>query len=268
MNTPLVSIIVPCYNQAKYLDDALESVLNQKYSNWECIIVNDGSSDKTEIIAAKWLKKDDRFQYLFQKNAGLSTARNNGIEKASGEYILPLDADDMVSSDYINSAVKSFMEDPELKLVYPEVEKFGEETGLLSVPDFSRITLARQNMIICSALFKKNEWKKVGGYDPNLIYGLEDWEFWIAILQNGGNVKKLQIRGIYYRIKKISMSKAITAEEILWTENYVLKKHPRFFISNYNAIVQELQDLEYLLKSEKFLLNCLFKRILNFTFFK
>jgi glycosyltransferase involved in cell wall biosynthesis len=268
MIIPLVSIIVPCYNQANYLNDALESVLNQSYPNWECIIINDGSEDNTEELCSLWIKKNKRFKYLFQENSGLSAARNYGIQNAKGEYILPLDADDMVGRNYIFSAIKSFKEEPKLKIVYAEVEKCGKESGLLIVPDFSLKALARGNMIVCSAIFKKTNWKSVGGYDTNLVFGLEDWEFWIALLKNGGEVKKLPVIGIYYRIKKSSMSRNITSSEIQWTENYVLKKHPRFFLSNYDAILQELQHLNYLLKSEKFLFNHLLKRILKFSFFK
>ena len=89
---PLISVIVPCYNQAQYLDECLQSVLDQTYTDWECIIVNDGSPDNTEDVAKKWVEKDTRFIYLSKENGGLSSARNAGIEIAKGEWILPLDA--------------------------------------------------------------------------------------------------------------------------------------------------------------------------------
>ncbi|MFV8358229.1 glycosyltransferase family 2 protein, partial [Flavobacterium sp. XS1P32] len=92
MNNPQVSIIVPCFNQAQYLSEALKSVLEQTYENWECIIVNDGSPDDTKQIAQKWVEKDSRFKYIFKENGGLSSARNEGINYAKGTFILPLDA--------------------------------------------------------------------------------------------------------------------------------------------------------------------------------
>lgn len=76
LNLSLISVIVPCYNQAQYLDECLQSVLDQTYQNWECIIVNDGSPDNTEEIALRWTKKDSRFRYLKKENEGLSSARN------------------------------------------------------------------------------------------------------------------------------------------------------------------------------------------------
>ena len=83
----LVSIIVPCYNQAQYLPETLQSVLDQTYTNWECIIVNDGSPDATEAVAQEWCEKDHRFIYLKKENGGLSSARNAGLKIAKGDYI-------------------------------------------------------------------------------------------------------------------------------------------------------------------------------------
>ena len=83
----LVSIIVPCYNQAHFLDEALQSVLSQTYTNWECIIVNDGSPDNTENIAEKWLAVDSRFKYIKKDNGGLSSARNIGIKMSKIEQV-------------------------------------------------------------------------------------------------------------------------------------------------------------------------------------
>jgi glycosyltransferase involved in cell wall biosynthesis len=93
MSNLLVSIIVPCFEQAQYLDEALLSVLDQTYTHWECIIVNDGSSDNTEEIAKRWVEKDGRFLLINKNNEGVCIARNTAIEKAKGVYILPLDAD-------------------------------------------------------------------------------------------------------------------------------------------------------------------------------
>jgi glycosyltransferase involved in cell wall biosynthesis len=91
-----ISVVIPCYNQARYLPDALRSVLAQTYNNWECIIVNDGSSDDTEQVSQEWLKKDNRFRYLHKQNGGLSSARNAGLMQARGEYMQFLDADDVL----------------------------------------------------------------------------------------------------------------------------------------------------------------------------
>lgn len=102
----LISVIVPCYNQANYLEECLQSVLNQTYKNWECIIVNDGSKDNTEDIAEKWVKKDNRFRYLYKENGGLSSARNAGTDMAKGSYIQFLDSDDMILPEKFEKSMK------------------------------------------------------------------------------------------------------------------------------------------------------------------
>ena len=107
----LVSIIVPCYNQAIYLTECLNSVLNQTYSNWECLIIDDGSPDNTFEIANLFIEKDKRFKYFKKENGGLSSARNFGIKQSFGEFILPLDADDKIHQDYISEVVKIFVKD-------------------------------------------------------------------------------------------------------------------------------------------------------------
>ena len=103
--SPVISIIVPCYNQAQYLPETLQSVLEQDYRHWECIIINDGSPDNTEEVALEWCSKDERFKYFKKENGGLSDARNYGIKHSVGKYILPLDSDDKISKDYTLEAI-------------------------------------------------------------------------------------------------------------------------------------------------------------------
>lgn len=270
-----ISIVVPCYNQAKYLDEALRSVLDQNYNNWECLIVNDGSPDNTEAVAKRWCEKDSRFRYIYKENGGLSSARNCGVSQAKGKYILPLDADDKLGPDYAAMAVQSFQENDSLKIVYCKVEKFGEEQGLWLLPDFSRNVLVRGNMIFCSAMYKKADWVAVGGYDENLIYGLEDWEFWIALLKTGGEVRCLNYLGFYYRIKKESMLGSLNTTQRIFSENYVQTKHLDFVLSNYDAVVEsnrilmkKIKKIESDFESEKILLNALLYKIFRIKLFR
>jgi len=163
MQQPLISVIVPCYNQAQYMDECLQSVLDQTYQNWECIIVNDGSPDDTEEVALQWTEKDTRFIYLKKENGGLSSARNAGIEIAKGEWILPLDCDDKIGSQYLELASAQF--DKDYTIIYCEAEFFGDKEGKWELPVTSIKELAIQNTIFCSAFFKKLDWVLVGGYE-------------------------------------------------------------------------------------------------------
>ncbi len=275
MSNYLISVIVPCYNQAQYLDDALQSVLNQSITDWECIIINDGSTDKTEAISNKWIKKDSRFKYLFQDNSGLSSARNLGIKNADSEFVLPLDADDKIGENYLELAYKAFQENKDLKVVYCEAKKFGDSNELWEFPEFSLYNLSKTNMIFCSALFRKKDCETVGGYDVNMIYGWEDWEFWISMLKNGGLVKKIDSVQFYYRVKNHSMLKAMDVEKTRKTEAYLSIKHANFFVEqlgSFSSLLRETEkvkkDYDEKLKSEKFIINAFFKKFFGFTIFK
>lgn len=269
-----ISVIVPCYKQAEFLEDALGSVLDQSFENWECFIVNDGSPDNTKEIANKWLALDPRFKYLEQTNLGVGAARNFGISHAIGKYILPLDADDKISSDYVALALNAFLEDTSLKVVYCKAEKFGNEIGISQLKQFSLFNLSRENMIFCTAMFRKEEWKRVGGYDSNMIHGLEDWEFWIAILKNGGGVKCLDIVGFYYRIKLESRQTQISSENYKNLFEYMSIKHADFFVQQYGsfmqmqtALEQKTTEYEYKLKSEKFAIDVFCSVFFGFSIF-
>jgi len=274
MNNPKVSIIVPCYNQAQYLSEALQSVLEQTYENWECIIVNDGSPDNTKEVAQEWVKKDSRFIYLYKENGGLSNARNAGIVIAKGEFILPLDADDRIGKDYLKFAIEEFHKDESLKIVYCKAKKFGEKNEEWRLSDFSLEALARDNMIFCSALFRKSDWKFTGGYDTKMIYGLEDWEFWIALLKGGGNVLKLDYIGFYYRIKSNSMVANLEREKRKFLFEYISVKHADFFVKQLGSFMYLDSEIkktksEFIdkLKSEKFVIDLFSNTFFGFSFF-
>jgi len=101
-----VSIIIPCYNAEKYIGQCIESVLNQTYTNYECIVVDDGSVDNSETIINSYIKSDYRIKYLYKKNEGVSSARNYGIKEAKGEWIQLLDSDDILLPDKIEKQIE------------------------------------------------------------------------------------------------------------------------------------------------------------------
>jgi glycosyltransferase involved in cell wall biosynthesis len=273
--TPKISIIVPCYNQAQYLDECLQSVLEQTYQNWECIIVNDGSTDETEKIAQKFESIDVRFRYFFQENKGVSSARNLAIFEAVSPLILPLDGDDFLSLEYVEKAINCFEQNPNLTLVYPNVNRFGEKNGLWNLKPFSLQNLAIDNMIVVSSVFKKQDWERVGGFDQKMLYGIEDWEFWIAILKNDGLVKKMDHVGLHYRIAQKSRQTDLNQQKLNVMQDYIYKKHIDFFLSNSPnpiALNQKLKTLEYdfseKLRNKKFVIDLFCKTFFGFTLFK
>lgn len=265
MDNVIISIIVPCYNQAQYLSEVLLSILNQEFLKWECIIINDGSKDNTKEISENWIVKDQRFKYIEIENKGVSNARNVGIKMASGKYILPVDADDKISSDYIRIAISKLDENNGLKLVYCKAKKFGKVQDDWILEPFSLPKLACTNMIFCSAIFYKDDWLRVGGYDVNMVNGLEDWEFWISLLKDGGNVYQINKICFFYRVKEVSRSTSFNRKQKLEIYNYLCSKHPFFFakhlgnnISLYRQNRKLIQKLNYLEKSKKGAIKNLF----------
>lgn len=246
-----ISIIVPCYNQAQYLPDCLQSVVEQTYSHWECIIVNDGSLDNTEAVALEWAAKDNRIKYLKKENGGLCSARNAGISSAEGKWILPLDADDKIGKDYLKFAHDIMISKSEVGLIYANANYFGDREEVWALPEYNLKTLLRANMIYCSAFYKKEDWIRIGGYDTNMKNGWEDWEFWIHLLGTSNKkVYKLEYTGFYYRIKNNSMIYTFVRndEVLLNTIKYVFKKHIDLYLNNfgtYQYLLDTIDDLRY-----------------------
>ena len=204
MGNGKVSVIVPCYKQAEFLMETLDSVLAQTYSNWECVIVNDGSPDNTDEVADRYLTQDRRFKYIKQQNSGPSAARNTGIENSCGEFILPLDADDLIAPTYLEKAVEVFNKDENTKLVYCKADKFGLVNGPWVLNNYDYGHFIWDNCIFCTAMFKRSDYFKTGGYNVNMTCGLEDWDFYLSLLKKDDVVHCLNETLFHYRIKDLS----------------------------------------------------------------
>jgi glycosyltransferase involved in cell wall biosynthesis len=225
----IVSVIIPCFNQSHFLEESVNSVINQTFVDLECIIVNDGSDDDTEIIAQQLMRKDKRIKYILKENGGLSAARNTGIKAANGKYILPLDADDLLQTNYINAAISIIETEKNIRLVYTGTQLFGTEEGVRNEP-FLLKNFMLNNLIPCTALYYKDDWHKVGGYNEKMKQGYEDWDFWMSLLENGINVKKIDKLLFKYRRTENSMSKNMNVESILNIQAEIYNRHKEFYL--------------------------------------
>lgn len=203
-----VSIIVPCYNYAHFLAEALDSVMAQTYSNWECIIVNDGSPDNTEEVALEYCRKDKRFSYYYKENGGHSSARNFGIKQSNGIYILPLDPDDILADYFLEKAVVVLDKNKAVKIVCFEVQSFGDSNDILKMPGYDLRSLLVVNYLVNTCMFRKEDFEQTDGYDETML-AFEDWNLWISILKTGGEAIGLPDIGYYYRIKEMSIFKSV-----------------------------------------------------------
>jgi glycosyltransferase involved in cell wall biosynthesis len=183
----LVSIVIPCFNDGKYLREAVQSAERHPDRNaYEILIVNDGSSDALTLDILGGLESEGH-RIINQANRGLSAARNAGIKAARGAYILPLDSDNRIRPDYISEGVRVLKSNPRVGVVYGDSEYFGDKTGINHVPLFSLGRLIQGNFIDACALYRRTVWEDVGGYDEDMRLGWEDWEFWLRIaLKNWG----------------------------------------------------------------------------------
>ena len=225
---PLVSIIIPCYRQAEYISEAIESVISQTYDNWECIIIDDGSPDNTKDVSSLYIRSDKRIKYIYQENQGVSNARNNGILFSRGKYILPLDADDIIASTYVEKAVSILESHPEYKLVYCKAEKFGKESGIWQLPEYKFEDLLWNNMIFCSAMYRRCDYEKTKGYNPTMVFGIEDWDFWLSLLSPEDKVYRIDEVLFYYRVKTVSRTTALSTK-FETSARQICRNHPELY---------------------------------------
>ena len=201
-----VSIIIPCYNHGVMLREALASVEETRNTNLlEVIIVDDGSSD-TETTGILDEVAEADYRLVRQPNRGVGAARNVGVQLAKGEFILPLDSDNRLREVYLNEGVSLLKNNPGIGVVYADLEFFGERSGRWHVPNFDLVSLIRTNFIDACALYRKNLWEEVGGYDEQMPrMGLEDWDFWLRVAFHGGTFVHLPRIGFDYRVRRDSM---------------------------------------------------------------
>ncbi|WP_395051084.1 glycosyltransferase family 2 protein [Flavobacterium sp.] len=243
MNT-LVSIIVPCYKQAHFLNESLQSVIGQTYTRWECVIVNDGSPDNAESIAQQWCEKDSRFSYLYKENGGLPSARNAGIKKCKGEFIVALDSDDILHRDFLIQLVPQLQSDDNLGIVSCYRYFFSKnKENIINKYKATGSTyqdLMFENKLMPSSIYRKKCWEEVGGYDESMVKGFEDWEFWLNITKRGWKFKFVEAFLFYYRKAKKSMLVDTLNNHAESNMEYMFKKHKELYTAYFDNTAEVL----------------------------
>lgn len=241
---PILSVVIPCYNTERTLEETLQSVLDMQYDAWEALLVNDGSPDNLEQIALEWVKKDKRFRYFKKKNGGLGSARNYGIESALGDFILPLDSDNMVRPTFVKTALKIFEENKKIGVVYGNAAYFGERTGDWEVGEFDPFRLLAYNYIDACAIIRKEVFETVGDYETNLPnQGHEDWDLWLRVLASSHDFFYLDQTTFDYRVAGDSMIRSFDGEMNVSNENYIREKHAALYLKYYAPLFRKYDTL-------------------------
>ncbi len=203
----LVSIIVPCFNQAEFLPECLESVVAQSYPELEILIVDDGSPDATAEVARELIRKfPQRSIRLLQKiNGGVASARNAGMAQARGAYLLPLDADDKLHPEMVESLVRILETHADVEIASADVQTFGNISRVDEVGAWGPAVRSANCLPYCS-LFRREVWTSVGGYRENMRKGFEDWDFWVACQLAGFRAVREPRALFHYRVRSVSRS--------------------------------------------------------------
>jgi glycosyltransferase involved in cell wall biosynthesis len=252
---PLVSIIIPCYNGADYLEQALKSVQWQTWQHWECIVVDDGSIDRSAEVFYNFTKGDNRFRYFYQTNNGLAAARNSGLDLSKGDYIQFLDDDDILLPQRLENCIQTFLSHPESDIVYTEYVCFQKGRGFtqdlpakLPEADTVRAFLFQfdrkfiipvHSFLFRSRIIKKNK------FNPKIGSHGEDIDCWIRIAIDGARFYYLdEILAIYrYSLGTLAQNEvAIFSSKLRILESY--QTHPQLYKydRDYRCIIQHYRE--------------------------
>lgn len=262
---PLVSIIIPSFNNADTIIETLQSIEKQSYKNNEVIIVDDGSSDDLKSIVREYQNTSSlQLSYYYQENSGPSVARNKGAQLAKGVYLLFLDADDLLHENYIEKAVAIFQGNPKINIVYGTAEFFGAEVGKWELADYNVQDFLKYNSIPIFAVIKKDVFHDVGGFDDQLTF-TEDWELWIRIIKKYDGVYKIPETVYYYRkrFNKTSLSDNMNVNNKSdLSRLYIYNKHYDFYCENGLDLTTLINTTYHLKHFKKKYNNIWYKKIM------
>ncbi len=181
---PLVSILMPIYNYGNRINQTLKSVFEQDYTNYEIILVDDGSTDQFVKMKLNQLEDIDRVKVVYKENGGPSSARNEAFKHSKGDFILPLDSDDMIRNGYIKSCVTILQRDKNISPVYCDTHHVGEIQGVEKRPEWDKVRLLEGPFIVNCSMMHREAFEKVNGYDEDLN-GWEDYDMWLRMMKEG-----------------------------------------------------------------------------------
>jgi glycosyltransferase involved in cell wall biosynthesis len=234
---PKVSIVIACYNDP-FVEDAVKSALKQTYKNKEVILINDGSTDTSTLKILDALKPKVQV-FRQQENSGQSNARNNGIKRAKGKYILNLDSDDFFEPEFVGMAVEHMEDSEDIKIVTCKARRFSKKGEIdIFTPRGGKLDqFLFHNSALGSSMFRKKDWEHCGGYEENLpILGFEDWELFLNMLKGGGIAYVIPKVLFHYRVREGSTTDRIKKEKHD-KFHHIINKHKDLYIEKFDDLM-------------------------------
>ncbi len=236
MSQPFISVVIPCYNDGKYLPETVAHVKKQTYTHFEIIVVNDGSTDKETLDILSDLTKQD-VTVLHKENGRMSSARNYGVQHAKGALIAALDADDYFHHHFFEKAVKVLEENNKVAVVSSFIQLFGTFNKVSKPRGGDEFNFLLSNQCPACALVRKSCWNEVGGYDEKMVYGYEDWEFYIRITQKGWTVHIIPEKLFFYRQTPKSTHANDTLPNREKIIEYIIDKHKDWYLHKLQGLI-------------------------------
>ena len=253
-----VSIVIPVFNtDASFLEEAVASALAQTHPDIELVIVDDGSTREETLNLLAELRTKENIRVLHQANQGPSVARNTGIAAATGDYILPLDADDLIEPSYVKQAYDLLEQNPRIGIVYCLADFIGAQTGPWELTPYSYPEILLGNCIFCTAMFRKSDWESVGGYKTVMRLGWEDYEFFLSLIEKGCWVYRIPQVLFHYRKHGQSRSSDTESNEnmdIMWSD--IRRYHRWLYFKNFHFLHRRHAGMYETWKRLSFLGKC------------
>ena len=215
--SPLISVIVPCFNSGRTIKRTILSISKQTWFKKEIIIVNDGSTDQFTINTLKELKDQKIVKLINQENKGLASARNKGVNESSGSFLFFLDADDWIEPNGLEKMFLHLMRNKKFGYVFPDIHLEGKRRGFIE-KEFNYFEQLFLNQIPYCIFISKENFKNYGIYDENMKLGYEDWDLNIKLGKNNIFGKRLPIPIFHYDVQDSGMllSKSIKNHITIW----------------------------------------------------
>ncbi|SHN27621.1 glycosyltransferase family 2 protein [Chitinophaga sp. CF418] len=236
MLNELISVVIPCYNDGAYLHEAIASIRRQDYPNYEIIVVNDGSTDAATLKVLDEVVAPD-VQVLHKENGRMASARNYGIRHAKGRIIAALDSDDYFGDTFFKKAMAILDARKEIGVVTSYIQLFGAERLVSKPRGGTDVNFLFGNQCPACAIYRRECWEDIGGFDEAMKLGYEDWEFYIRVTRHGWKIEVIPERLLFYRQTKKSTYRNDTRPNVVELVDYIVNKHQDWYLDMIKQLI-------------------------------